>query len=94
MEDRVGLGIAMVSRQSARDCCMTKITASSAQTVKHHRATGNAAGCGTQVEHTGPISPFLSEWAKCQPGNPQNGETVLLIANLIADSESGSPVSY
>jgi len=34
---------------------------------------------------------FLSEWAKCQPGNTQNGGTVLLIANLMADSESGSP---
>jgi len=38
--------------------------------------------------------PFLSEWAKCQPGITLNGVTVLLIANLIGDSESGSPVSY
>jgi len=27
-------------------------------------------------------------------GNIQNGRTVLQIANLMADSESGSPVSY
>jgi len=38
-----------------------------------------------------PTGPFLSEWAKCQPGNIQNGGT---IANLMADSESGSPISY
>jgi len=43
---------------------------------------------------TSPTGPFLSEWAKCQPGNTQNGGTVLQIANLVADSESGSPVSY
>jgi len=27
-------------------------------------------------------------------GNTENGGTVLLIVNLVADSESGSPVSY
>jgi len=43
---------------------------------------------------TSPTGPFLSEWANCQPGNTQNGRTVLLIANLMADSESGSPNSY
>jgi len=43
---------------------------------------------------TSPTGPFLSEWAKCQPGNTQNGRTVLPIANLMADSESGSPDSY
>jgi len=43
---------------------------------------------------TRPTGPFLSEWAKCQPGNTQNGRTVLPIENLMADSESGSPVSY
>jgi len=42
---------------------------------------------------TSPTGPFLSEWAKCQPGNTQNGRTVLPIANLMADSELGSPVS-
>jgi len=39
-------------------------------------------------------NPLLSEWAKCQPGNTQNGKTVLPIVNLMADSESGSPSSY
>jgi len=39
-------------------------------------------------------SPFLSEWAKCQSRNTKNGGTVLPIANLMADSESGSPDSY
>jgi len=43
---------------------------------------------------TSPIGPFLSEWAKCKPGNTQNGGTILPIANLMADSESGSPDSY
>jgi len=43
---------------------------------------------------TSPTDPFLSEWAKCQPGNTQNGGTVLPIANLMADSESGNPSSY
>jgi len=43
---------------------------------------------------TSPTSPFLSEWAKCQPGNTQDDRTVLPIANLTTDSESGSPVSY
>jgi len=38
-------------------------------------------------------SPFLSGWAKCQPGNTQNGGSVFPIANLMADSKSGSPVS-
>jgi len=37
--------------------------------------------------------PFLSEWAKCQPGNTRNGGTVLPIANLMADYESGTPSS-
>jgi len=41
-----------------------------------------------------PTGPFLSEWTKCQPENTQNGETVLPIANLMADSESGNQVSY
>jgi len=41
-----------------------------------------------------PAVRFLSEWAKCQPGNTQNGGTILPIANLITDSESGSPDSY
>jgi len=35
-----------------------------------------------------------SEWAKCQPRNTQNGRTILPIVNLMADSESRSPVSY
>jgi len=43
---------------------------------------------------TRPIGPFLSEWPKCQTGNTQNGGTVLPIANLMADSESESPISY
>jgi len=43
---------------------------------------------------TRPTGPFLSEWAKYQLGNTQNGGTILPIANLMADSESGSPVSY
>jgi len=43
---------------------------------------------------TRPTDPFLSEWAKCQPGNTQNGGTVLPIANLITDSEPGSLDSY
>jgi len=43
---------------------------------------------------TRPTGPFLSEWAKCQPGNTQNGGTVLPIVNLMADSESGSPAFY
>jgi len=43
---------------------------------------------------TRPTGPLLSEWAKCQPGNTQKGRTVLPIANPMADSESGSPVSY
>jgi len=43
---------------------------------------------------TSTTGPLLSEWVKCQPGNTQNGRTVLPIANLIADSESRSPVSY
>jgi len=41
-----------------------------------------------------PTGSFLSEWAKCRPGNTQNGRTVLPIANLMADSESESPDSY
>jgi len=36
----------------------------------------------------------MNAWVKCQPGNTQNGGTVLPIANLMADSESGSPDSY
>jgi len=43
---------------------------------------------------TSPIGPFLSEWAKYQPGNNQNDGTILPIANLMTDSKSGSPVSY
>jgi len=43
---------------------------------------------------TRPTGPFLSEWAKCQPGNTQNRGTVLPIANLMAHSESGSPASW
>jgi len=43
---------------------------------------------------TSPTGPFLSEYAKCQRGNTQNGGTVLLIENLMADSESESRVSY
>jgi len=39
---------------------------------------------------TSPSSPFLSEWVKCPPGNTQNGGTVLLIASLMAGSESFS----
>jgi len=31
---------------------------------------------------------------ECHPGNAQHGGTVLPIANLMADFESGSPVSY
>jgi len=40
-----------------------------------------------------PAGPFVSEWTTCQPGNTQNGGTVFLITNTMADSESGSPVS-
>jgi len=43
---------------------------------------------------TGPTGLFLSEWAKCRSGNTQNGRTVHPTANLIADSESGSPSSH
>jgi len=43
---------------------------------------------------TMPTGPFLFEWAKCQTANTQNGGTALPIANLVADSESGSPSSY
>jgi len=43
---------------------------------------------------TRPTGPLLYERAKCQPGNTQSGGTVLPIANLMADSESGSPSSY
>jgi len=43
---------------------------------------------------TSPTGPILSEWVKCQPGNAQNGGTILPIANLMADSELGSLVSY
>jgi len=43
---------------------------------------------------TSPTGQFLSELAQCQLGNTQNGGTVLPIANLMADSESGSPSSY
>jgi len=43
---------------------------------------------------TRPTGPFLSEWMKCQPGNTQNGGTILPIVNLMEDSESESPVSY
>jgi len=43
---------------------------------------------------TMPNAPFLSLWVTCRPGNAQNGGTVLPIANLMADSESGSPDSY
>jgi len=31
---------------------------------------------------------------KCQPGNTQNGGTIIPIVNLMAASESGSPDSY
>jgi len=43
---------------------------------------------------TSPTGPFRSEWAKRQLGNTQTGGTVLPIANLMADSELKSPVSY
>jgi len=43
---------------------------------------------------TSPTGPLLPEWAKSQPGNTQNGGNVLPIANLMADSKSGSPLSY
>jgi len=43
---------------------------------------------------TSPTGPFLSEWAKCQPGNTQNGGTILPILYLMEDSESGNPSSY
>jgi len=43
---------------------------------------------------TRPTAPFLSEWAKCQPRSTQDGGTILVIANLMADSESESPDSY
>jgi len=43
---------------------------------------------------TRPTGPFRSEWAKYTPENTQNGETLLPIVNLMAESESGSPVSY
>jgi len=41
-----------------------------------------------------PTAPLLSQCVKCQAGNTQNGETVLPITNLVADSESGSTYSY
>jgi len=54
--------------------------------------------CAWSTQQNGQCSqancPFLSEWVKCQAGNTKNGGTVLLIANLMADSESGSPDSY
>jgi len=43
---------------------------------------------------TRPSSLCLLQRAKCRPGNTQNGETVLPIAHLMADSESESPDSY
>jgi len=43
---------------------------------------------------TTPSCLYLSQWAKCQTGNTQNGSTVLPIANLMADSVSGRPDSY
>jgi len=43
---------------------------------------------------TSPTGPFLSERAKCEPRNTQDDRTVLLIGNLMANSESESPVSY
>jgi len=43
---------------------------------------------------TRPTGSFLFEWVKCQSRNSQNGGTVLPIANLMADSEFGSPCSY
>jgi len=39
---------------------------------------------------TRPTALFPSEWVKCQPGNTQNGGTVL----PIAESESGNPDLY
>jgi len=43
---------------------------------------------------TRPNAHFFLNGRRCQPGNTQNGGTVLPIANLMADSESGSPNSY
>jgi len=64
-----------------------------------HDETGSAGRVSRLV--TVPTDPFtrqtasfLSEWAKCQPGNTQNGGTVLPIENLMVDSESGSQDSY
>jgi len=40
------------------------------------------------------LNSSSSTRATRRPGNTQNGGTVLAIANLVADSESGSPDSY
>jgi len=58
-----------------------------------HDETGSAGRVSRLVTvFTDPLTrttaPFLSEWAKCQPGNTQNGRTVLPIGNMMADSES------
>jgi len=38
--------------------------------------------------------PFLSEWAKCQPGNSQNSRTVLPTTNVMADFETQFPSNH
>jgi len=38
--------------------------------------------------------PHFCHNGRCRTGNTQNGGTVLPIANLMTNSESGSPVSY
>jgi len=44
------------------------------------------------ITFTSSTSLFLSKWAKCQPGNTQNGRTVLQITNLMANSEVRFPI--
>jgi len=63
------------------------------------RYTGSAGRVSSLVTvptdpFTRPTVPFLSEWAKCQHGNTQNGGTVLPIANLMANSKSERTDSY
>jgi len=43
---------------------------------------------------TKPDPYFCHKWVKCQPGNTQNGGTVLKIANLMENFESVSPDYY
>jgi len=63
-------------------------------TRRNRKCRSSASRLVTVPTELLPTAPFLSEWAKCQPGSIRNGGTVLPIANLMADSESGSPDSY